>query len=284
MGSLKESLLHREEGHQLNLADALGISWEMLLSLEYEVSANLSKEGLIYGYTISFSDTCNAEALSKIEGLDKNGTISLSPWVFERSYDEEYELGAISENIDHEASFLLELEASNSLQNLKIEDYETRNILLRQIFITIIGAIETFLSDQFISKTLSSDLHLEAFVANHPEFKKQKISVSDIFNVSRSIRERAKTLMVSTIYHKLSMVREMYTKTFSVDFPDISEIQKYVLIRHDLVHRNGKTIEGKLVKVNDDLLNELRREASRFVTELARQFHQKHDFDDGIPF
>lgn len=211
-------------------------------------------------------------------------TITLSPWIFERSYAEEYELGAISENIDHEASFLRELEASNSLQSLEIGNHETRKILLRQIFITIIGAIETFLSDQFISKTLSSDCHLEAFVANHPEFKKQKVSVSDIFNVSRSIRERAKTLMVSTIYHKLSMVREMYTKTFSVDFPDISEIQKYVLIRHDLVHRNGKTTEGKLVTVNDDLLNELRREARKFVTELARQFDQTGGFDDDMPF
>lgn len=74
MGGFKESLIQREEGHQLNLANALGISWENLLSLEYEVSANLSKEGLIYGYTISFSDTCNTEVLSEIEGLDKNLT------------------------------------------------------------------------------------------------------------------------------------------------------------------------------------------------------------------
>lgn len=282
MGSVKEAYLDLEEVRQENLADALGISWDELTQLDYEITQNLSKEGLLYGYFITFSSNCNAEILSKIAGISETRTISLSPWVFERSYEDQYALGAIAQNIDHRASFTNEMASSVRLQSLKIEDYATRQLLLRQLFISIIGALETFLSDIFISKTLSSKHFLQEFVKNHPEFKKQKISISEIYDVSENIKERAKTIMVNTIYHKLPAVREMYTTTFSITFPDISNLQKYILIRHDLVHRNGRTTEGRLVTVNDKLIDELRSTSVNFVEELAT--HLESNYDDDLPF
>lgn len=282
MGSLKESYLASDEGRQENLAEALGISWDELSKLDYTVTENISNEGLLYGYFITFSSNCNAEILSKIAGISKSRTISLSPWIFERSYEDQYALGAIAQNIDHRASFSNEMESSVRLQSLKIDDHATRQLLLRQTFISIIGALETFLSDTFISKTLSSEHYLQQFVRNHPEFKQQKISISEIYDVSEKIKERAKTVMVNTIYHKLPTIREMYTGTFSIDFPDISNLQKYILVRHDLVHRNGKTTEGRVVKVNDKLIDELRDNAVTFVEELTNKL--KRDFYDDLPF
>ncbi len=280
MGSVKENHLQREESHLQNLADALGIEWQDLETLTYDVNPQLSKDGLIYGYTVIFDESTDSKILSQIEGINAGRTVYLSPWVFERSYDEEYELRAISERIDHEASFFKELESTVSLQNIKILEHDVRKILLRQIFITIIGSLETFLSDLFISKILSSEVHLENFVSNHPELRKQKISVSEIYNVSRNIKEHAKTILANTIFHKLPVVKEMYEHTFEIEFPDISEIQKFVLIRHDLVHRNGKTVEGNLVNVTDKLVNDLREKAEGFVNEVVRSL----EYDDDIPF
>lgn len=183
----------------------------------------------MYGCFIRFSCDCNPDVLSKISGINEARTIALSPWVFERSYEDQYALGAIAQNIDHRASFSNEMGSSVRLQSMEVEDFATRQLLLRQLFISIIGALETFLSDVFISKTLSSDYYLQGFVRNHPEFKKQKVRVSEIYDVSESIKERAKTIMVNTIYHKLPAVREMYTNTFSIDFPDISILQNKFL-------------------------------------------------------
>lgn len=282
MGSLKESYLESDEGRQENLADALGISWNELSQLDYTVTEDISEDGLLYGYLITFDSNCSAEILSRIAGISKSRTVSLSPWVFERSYEDQYALGAITQNIDHRASFLNEIESSVRLQRLQMDDHVTRQLLLRQIFISIIGALEAFLSDTFISKSLSSDYHLQQFVRNHPEFKQKKISVSEIYDVSVKIKERAKTVMVNTIYHKLPTVREMYASTFSIDFPDISNLQKYILIRHDLVHRNGKTTEGRLVNVSDNLIDELRDNALTFVEELTIRLEEA--FNDDFPF
>lgn len=282
MGGIKEAHLEFEEGRQEALANTLGLSWDEMGQLDYEITPKTSSEGLLYGYVITFSSHSNPEVLAKITGLDKYRSLTIPPWIFERSYEEDYALGAIAQNIDHRASFNSEMDSSARLQALDIDDHLTRHLLLRQIYISIIGALETILSDIFISKTLSSDYYLKEFVKNHPDFKSQKISVSEIFSFSQTIRERAKTIMVSVIYHKLPTVREMYTQTFSVKFPDIANLQKYILTRHDLVHRNGKTVGGNIVKINDGLINDLRSTVMRFVDELYKSFEFIENED--IPF
>ncbi|MBA1236243.1 hypothetical protein G7Z98_17005 [Pseudomonas stutzeri] len=282
MGGIKEAYLESEEGRQETLANALGLSWDEVGQLDYEITQRISNEGLLYGYVVTFSGDSNPDVLAKIPGIDKYRSLTIAPWIFERSYEEDYALGAIAQNIDHRASFNSEMDSSVRLQEVIIDDHFTRQLLLRQIYISIIGALETILSDIFISKTLSSDWYLKEFVKTHPDFKSQKISVSEIFSFSQTIRERAKTVMVGVIYHKLPAVREMYTQTFSVKFPDIANLQKYILTRHDLVHRNGKTVDGKVVKINDNLVNDLRGAVVSFVDELYSSFEVLDDED--FPF
>lgn len=279
MGGLKEYYLEREEENGIRLAAMLRISWEELSSLDYEVLANVSKDGLIYNYILRFAAESNKGVINKIYGIDKNLSVDLPAWIFERSVDEEYELNAISENTDYMASFLREISHLNQLRALTIDSAELKDILLRQIFISIIGAVETYLSDAFINRTMSSDFYLENFVRTNPEFKKQKISISEVFEISRSIRERAKSLMIGTIYHKLPIVKEMYEQTFGIKFPDISAMQKYVVQRHDLVHRNGKTVDGQFVLVDDCAVSGLSDIAEDFIVAVSEALD-----DDNIPF
>lgn len=279
MGGLKEQYLQEQEDHYIRLADALGISWEELISLDYEVTANISNDGLIYNYVVSFNQENDKELLEKISGLDNNLAVYLAPWVLERSADDEYELNAIFDNTEFKSNFIREIENLDQLRKIQIKDASLRHIHLRQLFISIIGVVETYLSDAFINKTLSSEYYLEKFVSSHPEFKKQKISVSEVFNTSRNIKEKAKTIMVTTIYHKLPVVKAMYQKTFDMEFPDISEMQKYVTQRHDLVHRNGKTTGGKMVVVEDETIVALNNTATEFVSSVSKAL----EYDD-IPF
>lgn len=279
MGGLKEQYLKGQEEHYVHLAHALGITWEDMLALEYEVTANMSKDGLIYGYVVSFRQENDKNILSKVHGLDSNLAVHLPPWALERSAEDEYELSAIFDNTEYKSNFLRELNNLDRLQKIEIDDVPLRQILLRQLFISIIGAVEAYLSDAFINKTLSSDFYLENFVKTHPEFNKQKISVSEIFDAAKNIKERAKTIMASTIYHKLPQVKEMYQKTFNINFPDISEIQKYILQRHDFVHRNGKTTDGKMVTLDDATVTELKRVAIDLVHSVSNAIDS-----DNLPF
>tara|TARA_R100001369_G_scaffold51146_3_gene77890 strand:+ start:14984 stop:15823 length:840 start_codon:yes stop_codon:yes gene_type:complete len=276
---LKDKHLEEQEDHYIKLANALEISWNELASLDYELFANISKEGLIYGYFVKFSKESNEKVLAKISGLGRDLTVKLPVWALERSADDEYELGAIFDNVEYKNNFFSELENIDRLRDLAIDDQELRELLLRQLFISIIGALETYLSDAFINKTLSSEIYLENFASTHPEFKKQKIPLSDVFTTARNMKEKSKTIMVGTIYHKLPIVKEMYQQTFEIEFPDISTMQKFVTQRHDLVHRNGKTVNGDIVRIDDETIEALIDSANNMVNSISDELE-----DYGFPF
>lgn len=279
MGGLKEYHLQKQEKRYIRMAETLGISWQELLELDYKIDANTSKDGLVYGYILQFSDTNDPAVLEKIKGLDDSLTVCLAPWVLEREPDYEYELDAISENIDPHANFLHEMSNLEQLLAIRIEKIEVMDILLRQVFISMIGTLETYLSDTFINKVTGDTHFLERFVENHPEFRKQKFSLSEIFNEHRQIEKKARSVMIETIYHKLPTVKSMYEDTFSICFPDISTLQRFVIQRHDLVHRNGKTTDGKKISISETTIIELKNAALDLVRKIEDEMKK-----DEIPF
>lgn len=279
MGSLKESFLEEQEERRERLAEFLGLSFHELFSLDYTVTANISDDGHLYGYLVKFDKLNDPLAIDKITGLDKRLEVSVPTWVMERSRDDEYELGAIFDNTQYEKSFYHQIESLKTLRGICDLEPQIKEILNKQIFVGVIGALETFLSDAFINKTMCSNCYYECFVKNSPEFKKEKISVSEIFDETRKLKEKAKNVMLSTIYHKLYVVKKMYESTFSIEFPDIADIQKYVSKRHDLVHRSGKTKEGETLIISERILDSLIADVVQFVEDLSTTLRH-----DDIPF
>ena len=144
---------------------------------------------------------------------------------------------------------------------------------MRQIFIGVFGTLETFLSDTFINLTIESDEYLKSFVKSHPEFKQRKFELREVFDSYDAIRETAKKVMLDTIYHDLPKVKEMYSSTFKIEFPDLKDIIKQVTTRHDLVHRNGKTKEGAKVNIDKAVIDNLIKVVSDFAKEIANKLH-----------
>lgn len=282
MGSVKERYLQEQELRHSSLARAFGVSWDELASLEFEVHAQTSKDGLIYGYIVEFDEGSDPAIMAKIQGLDDEYTLQLEPWALDRTEDEEYELDAIlsSEHAckDHKKNFMRAIYEIERLDEVSVDDQDLKHVLLKQLFIGIIGALETFLSDMFITKVLSDEDCMRRFIENHPEFRKQKISLSELYAAHTSIRERAKSVMVGTIYHKLPVVKEMYESTFNINFPDISAMQRYITRRHDLVHRNGKTTDGKVLLVTKAQLHELISSSVVFVETISKSLEEEIPF------
>ena len=288
MSGVKDAQLERQENHYIGLARSLGITWEELSMLDYDIHANVSSDGLVYNYLLTFDKDCDLDILDKIPNLSSDYSVNVAPWELDQGAENRYELEAITYDADQEKRFLNDIENIEKLRLLEVNDQPLRRILLRQLFIAVIGALETYLSDTFINETLESDDFLRNFIASNPEFKKQKITLSEVLDVD--IKQIAKTAMIETIYHKLPVVKNMYEQTFGIQFPNISNMQRYVRLRHDLVHRYGKTTDGKPVDVTDEIIKSLCSESRKLVTETSEKLrerrHQQHFswFDDDIPF
>jgi len=271
MGYWKEVAISMQESEDdRHLADKLGISFEELCQTDYEIETDESADGLIYGYRIVFNENSPKSILDKIERLEKDGrTVRMDPWEFDQEYDYEEQFDAITDNKDFLQKFKDELENLKQLSSLKTPDSKTKDILNRQIFISVIGTMETFLSDAFINLTFDNEDYFKNFIETHPEFKKQKFELREIYKEYEKLEETAKRVMLDTIYHNLPTVSLMFAGTFKIEFPTIKEVYELVLKRHDLVHRNGKTKEGNPVDMDEKAINDLIEKVTKFIDEVA---------------
>jgi hypothetical protein len=258
-----------EREDEEHLAPKLGITYVELCQLDYEIETDESDDGLIYNYRIVFDENNPKSILDKIQGIDAHRTIYMSPWEFDDNHEYAEEFKAIIENSEYLNSFTENIKNLELLLNIDVSKTSLKEILHRQIYISVISTLETFLSSSFINLTFDSDENLKRFVETHPDFKNRKFELSEIFEKHKSIEDIAQKIMLDTIYHNLPVVRNMFRDTFLITFPDFSKIYKAVLTRHDLVHRNGYNKDEELAIINGTIIKELIKNVKDFVHRLS---------------
>lgn len=113
------------------------------------------------------------------------------------------------------------------------------------LYANVITTLETYLCDRFILAVTASEEALRNFVESFHDFKQEKFELRELFERYGNIEAKALESMKGVIYHDLPKVSGMYADALKIKFPTISEVYKSVFIRHDIVHRNGKTKDGK---------------------------------------
>jgi len=278
MGRAKELYFEQlQQKNDENLANLLGITYDELSETEWNMETDESKEGLIYSYVVYFHDDSPRHILDKIKGLDKDNMVWLSPHDFEDEeyYDYEDQYDAIIANKAFYDSFQNEIKNVRQLNELLVGNASLQSVLQRQLYITAIGALETFLSETFINLTSENEEYFRKFVETYPNFKERKYQLNEIYCEYDKLKETAKKEMLGVIYHNLAKVRNMFNSSFKIDFPDIAELSKAVNTRHDLVHRNGKTKDGTDVVIKKNTIEDLLTKILDFVEHISKSLNLK---------
>jgi uncharacterized protein (TIGR02646 family) len=143
--------------------------------------------------------------------------------------------------------------------------------LRNMLFANVITSLETYLSDAFINTVKSDKLYLRKFVETFHNFRNEKFEIRELFIYYDTIDDKATKAMLDVIYHDLPKVKGMYTDTLGIEFPDLSIIYKAVLKRHDFVHRNGKTKDGKKHELTNKDIEDLSKSTEDFVNNINGQ-------------
>lgn len=153
--------------------------------------------------------------------------------------------------------------------------------LYRLLYVNVIMALETYLSDAFISTVSNSKVFMRKFVETTPEFQAEKLPLSEIFEAMDSIESRARSYMVELVWHQLRRVKQMYRDTLGIEFPnDLGDLFRAILVRHDIVHRNGKTKSNEEVYIDSTQIRDLISAAeglAQFIDEQLSSIKQGHD-------
>jgi hypothetical protein len=120
--------------------------------------------------------------------------------------------------------------------------------LARLLYANVITAMETYLSDTLKKQVITREAIRRRFVQSNERFK-DKITVQEIFRKLEGLNEEIIQSIDTMSFHNLGKTAGLYNSVLDTQFPSahMAELQIAVEKRHDIVHRNGKTIQDKAI-------------------------------------
>lgn len=253
---------------------------------EYEPAIKDSQGGYIYlldgpyeavdVLSTEFSSVLDIEALSKI-AEDLEGEFGCKEWSkIPKDRDvEEYFLESL--NTEFYRNF------SNTIRSIKMLSAQS-NVLKeeiekpfnRMLYASIITAMESYLSDAFISAIRCDESNCRKLIEETPELRDRSLKLGDIYRRMDSIPKEVDDYLLGLVYHRLDKVKELYYHTLGIEFPrDLSKIFRAILTRHDIVHRNGKRQDGSAVTIGRQEIHSLSSEVTDFIKKVDEQLKDK---------
>lgn len=155
------------------------------------------------------------------------------------------------------------------LSQICIDDYETAKVMNRLLYANIITAMETYLSDALIETTFNSSELINNFSSSNEETVKRKISINDALKGKKYILDIINEDMRSILYHNIPKVKKIYKFTLAIDFHlEAEKLMKFVDVRHDIVHRNGKNKAREEIEISKEDIDDVINKVVEFITDL----------------
>lgn len=257
---------------------------EFVSNDQIRFSVNLQLHGEQYDDLMRISDTILTEITGEATRNGDSWEISSYEVLdagFETDFrDFEYK-EAVTSNVNYFETFSDDIAGLRVLNDLVIDDVNALRILQKQMYVTAIVCLETYLLDALMNKVLSDQSFLKSFISNF-DFGERKIELNKLYESVEQAEEIAKQEMSEILYHKISKVKNIYEKVLRIEFPDISSMARAVSTRHDLVHRNGRTKDGEVVPIDKAIVSKLISDVEAFVTDIDRKI--RFLIEPGIAF
>ncbi len=178
-------------------------------------------------------------------------------------------VSTITGNITSVITFEQSISDVKDISNIQLSE-KHRKIFNKLIYSHIITILETYLSDTFINTIMTNESCFKKFVMVNKDFKKRKLSLNEIYTRSDEIKKEVAEYLAELIYHNIAKVTSLYKDVLSINFPSLSAIYKAVNIRHDIVHRNGKTKDGTEINIDDSDIEKLINDVETFVKHINK--------------
>ena len=192
-------------------------------------------------------------------------------------YDSEmddYVFRSLATSTGHHGEFQRSITDIQSLLYSKF-DGAPKQCLLRLLYVNVITALEAYLAD-FFSTAVTQNAELRRkFVESNPDFIREKISISEIFQAREGIDKKVNQYLVDIVWHHLYRVKPMFRSTLGIEFPkDMDNLFTAVLVRHDLVHRNGRKRAGGEHILHQEQVEKLIEITNSFVEAIEEQWRK----------
>ncbi|MBA6222612.1 hypothetical protein H4J51_17465 [Colwellia sp. MB02u-18] len=136
-------------------------------------------------------------------------------------------------------------------------------------FSNIISLMEKYLSDLFIHEITSKDNIFNLMTSAH-KFQSQKYVVKEIFN--GDVKTKVINSVKNLVWHRINDIDPLFKHTLNIRMNINTGLTDKLTLRHDLIHRNGFTIDGLPVEISNDDLNECINVVSQFINDVESKY------------
>lgn len=148
-----------------------------------------------------------------------------------------------------------------NIVNLDAATHERLPNLLKMAYAQIIAAMEAYLGDTLINGVMVTQDRVRKMATGEGELKKERLSLDAVLANPNVAHERVGEYLREVLYHNLAKADVLYNIAFGfqllTDQLRNKRMFTAILLRHDIVHRNGKSKEGKQVSIKPSDANQL---------------------------
>ena len=178
--------------------------------------------------------------------------------------------------------FIQELDTLKKIvdKNLKgsnfLEVILNDGLIVKMTYSYAVTLLEAFLSDTLKSLISENPEYLKNAIVNVDELKKVKYSLLELSSENIDVSSLALRKISELLFHNIEKIKIIYGQVLGKKLNiDISEIVKVRDIRHHIVHRNGKKINGEYIKVTIEDLDEAIIHIKNFAKKLQLEINSK---------
>jgi hypothetical protein len=180
---------------------------------------------------------------------------------------------AISANADARGTFT---KAIGTIQEImKMAPPALAERIHSLLFANAITALEVYLADTFIKKVVTDEASLRKFFEGTHGLTKKHVRLQ-AFPSHASAVSAAKTALMKISWHNLGRAESLYRETLGIAFTDaVRALDAAVAIRHDIIHRNGKTTDGIAHKLGAPQVYEVISGAAELVETVEGEYNAR---------
>jgi hypothetical protein len=140
------------------------------------------------------------------------------------------------------------------------------------LYVNVITALESYVADFLTTRIKTDRSILHKFVESNPDVKTEKFTFSEVFEVSEAIEQKVNAYLSEFVWHRFDRVRLLFKDSLGVKFlPELGWLLKAVIVRHDIVHRNGKGTGG-MRDISEDDVRRLAQSAQGLVDHIEKEW------------
>ncbi len=150
-----------------------------------------------------------------------------------------------------------------------IKDKETDPFHYALYFSYAVTLMEKYLQDVFLYEIKNSRENLVR-LATHPKFNSQSVKIPFVLN--NSIENYLIDSMKKIVWHRLNDVDVFFKQVLNIKFNLSGELITKLEIRHHIVHRNSYDMDGNLINITSNDLEECIKAISIFVLDVDKKY------------